>query len=202
MTVDIRKIAAERGIKILMEGNPTNVRGTAFQMHGKWYITVDPNDTIERQNFTIAHELAEIELNDEDNLTLDEKHRLADMRAGEMLLQEKEIKEKDSMYSLTEWKNQFPYCSQEVIARRSLQFQKKILTIYDNKKFYLRIASDGLTFPYKPSEIETQTIEECYQLRDTIEKTHENLALKAYFVDEGQGVERVLLFTEVIDDFL
>jgi len=197
--VDIRKKAEEMGVTILEEENPSGMRGTAFKVNGKWYITVNPNDTEERKNFTIAHELAEIILYDNDELTIDEKHKMANNMAAEFLMPEIDFKKVLFHNDLYELKKLYSNCSHEAIARRMLDFIPQVLTIFDNRAIYTRMASESINFPSSPAKSELEVAEKCYQTRNKHEKTEENLKITGYFIDEGRGVERVILLTEVLD---
>ena len=197
--VDIRKKAEQFGVTILEEENPSDTRGTAFKINDKWYITVNPNDTEERKNFTIAHELAEIKLHDNDELTIDEKHKLANHMAAEFLLPEEDCRETFFRNDLYELKKLYSNCSYEVIARRILSFIPLVLTIFDNRKIYTRIASESINFPSSPTKTELEVAEKCYQIKSKYEKTEENLKITGYFIDEDRGVERVILLTEILD---
>ena len=127
--IDIRKKAEEMGVTILEEENPSDMRGTTFKIKGKWYITVNPDDTEERKNFTIAHELAEIILHDNNELTIDEKHKMADYMAAEFLMPEIDFKKVLFNNDLYELKKLYSNCSYEAIARRMLNYIPQVLTI-------------------------------------------------------------------------
>ena len=197
--VDIRKKAEEMGVTILEEENPSDMRGTAFKVEGKWYITINPNDTEERKNFTIAHELAEIILYDNNELTIDEKHKMANNMAAEFLMPEMDFKKVLFHSDLYELKKLYSNCSYEAIARRMLNYIPQVLTIFDNRAIYTRIASESINFPSSPTKTELEVAEKCYQTRNKHEKTEENLKITGYFIDEGRGVERVILLTEILD---
>jgi len=196
--VDIRKKAEEMGVTILEEENPSDMRGTAFKVEGKWYITVNPNDTEERKNFTIAHELAEIILYDNNELTIDEKHKMANNMAAEFLMPGIDFKKALFRSDLYELKKLYSNCSHEAIARRMLNFIPQVLTIFDNRAIYTRIASESINFPSSPAKTELEVAEKCYQTRNKHEKIQENLKITGYFIDEGRGVERVILLTEIL----
>jgi len=197
--IDIRKKAEQMGVTILEEENPSDMRGTTFKIKGKWYITVNPDDTEERKNFTIAHELAEIILYDNNELTIDEKHKMSNYMAAEFLMPECDFKKalfNNDLYAL---KKLYSNCSHEAIARRMLNFIPQVLTIFDNRAIYTRIASESINFPSSPAKSELEVVEKCYQIRNKYEKTEENLKITGYFIDEGRGVERVILLTEILD---
>lgn len=197
--VDVRKKAEEMGITILEEDSPSDVKGTAFKIGEKWYITVNPQDTEERKSFTIAHEIAEIMLYDDKELSNDDKHKIANFIAGEILMPKEEFKKDIYQNDLYQLKKIYSNCSYEAISRRMLNFMPQILTIFDNKKKYIRIASESIRFPQNLTKAELDVVEKCYELKSRYEKNEENLKIIGYFIDEGRGVERVILLTEILD---
>ncbi len=198
--VDIRKKAEEMGITIIEKENYTDIRGAVFKKDDKWYIMVNSNDSEERKSFTIAHELGEIILNDNNELSNDAKHKMANLIAADLLMPE-DIFKNDILLNndLYQLKKKYENCSYEAIARRMLKFMPYILTIFDNKKIYIRIASDSINFPSSLAEIENEVAEKCYQIKNCCEKDDDNLNVKGYYIDESRGVERVILLTEVLD---
>ena len=197
--VDVRKKAEEMGITILEEDSPSDVKGTAFKIGEKWYITINPQDTEERKNFTIAHEIAEIMLYDDKELSNDEKHKMSNFIAGEILMPKDDFKKDIYQNDLYQLKKIYSNCSYEAIARRMLNFMPQILTIFDNKRKYIRIASESIRFPQNLTKAELDVVEKCYELKSMYEKNEENLKIIGYFIDEGRGVERVILVTEILD---
>jgi hypothetical protein len=100
-------------------------------------------------------------------------------------------------------KERFPYASWEVIARRWASERPAVLTIYDNGKFTGRYGPGELKFPPRPSAAEVELIRKCYTgKRHLVESTGSDVGLEmhAFFVDDGRGVERVLLLTEPVSD--
>lgn len=195
----IRKKAEEMGVVIVDKEAIPNVHGASFMKNNVWHIIVDSSYPEERKNFTIAHELAEIILNDEEDLTIDERHHKANHIAGELLLPKDGFKDAVFNKDLYQLKEFYNGCSFEVIARRMLHFKPLILTIYDNKKKYLRIASESVNFPVIPAGNEIKVVEECYRLKDKCEQCDENLKITGYYIDNGNNVERVILLTEILD---
>ena len=99
---------------------------------------------------------------------------------------------------LYELKKLYSNCSHEAIARRMLNFIPQVLTIFDNRAIYTRIASESINFPTFPAKSELEVVEKCYQTKNKYEKTEENLKITGYFIDKGRGVERVILLTEIL----
>jgi len=125
---------------------------------------------------------------------------MANLIAANLLMPENifknDILSNNDLYQL---KDKYKNCSYEAIARRMLKFMPYVLTIYDNKKMYIRMASDSINFPSVPAEIENEVTEKCYQIKNCYEKNDDNLNVKGYYIDEGRGVERVILLTEILD---
>jgi len=83
---NIRQFVESQGIVVLFQQLSPGIRGSTFKKKGIQYIIVNANDPPERQNFTIAHEYCEIQLESNKDLSLDERHQLANTMAGELLL--------------------------------------------------------------------------------------------------------------------
>jgi len=197
LKVNIREIARKLNIEIIEKTTPRNIRGSAFKVKDKWYITVNQFDSEERKNFTIAHELAEIELDSREDLTLDEKHNLSNILAAEKLLPEHVFKEDIYHYNLYELKKLYPQASYEVIARRTLAYKKAVLTVFDNFIKTLRIGSDGINYPQQLFSEEKELIDKCYKQKEYVQNNRDNLIMHGYFIDEGMGMQRVILLTEI-----
>lgn len=198
---DLFHYAQEKGIKILLSDTINDTRGAIFKKNGQWYIQIDSHDTVERQCFTIAHELAEIELHDVPDFSIDEKHQMANYRAGEILLPDEIFKSLVFKHTLYELKNLFPACSYEVIARRLVVFRRVIVTIYDNKNLTLRIGSEDIKYPVRPDAVELEIINDCYEKCDLIRKTYNNLELEAYYIAVNPDFQRVILLTFIQEEF-
>ncbi len=197
--IDIRKKAEEMGAFIIEEENFNSAIAAVFKVGNKWYITINDNDTEERKSFSIAHELGEIILYDNNEYSNDDKHKIANLIAAEMLMPEDEFKEDIQDNDLGQLKKKYKNCSYEAIARRIIKFIPHVLTIFDNKKKYIRIASDAINFPSVMTQVEQEVVEKCYQTENNHEKKEDNLMIKGYYIDEGKGVERVILLTEILD---
>ena len=200
MEIDAIALAKAKGITILYNKSILEIRGAAFQKDGNWYILINPDDTIERQNFTAAHELAEIEMSQREDLTLDERHRLSNFRAGEILLPENVFRPLLFQKSLYELKMIFPKCSYEVIARRSLIFRQSILTIMDNHSLTLRMASSEMNFPSRPDSVELKVIRECYAVKNMVKESGDQLDFEGFYIEVNKNIRRVILFTMVRDE--
>ena len=108
------------GVFIIEQDNYTDTRGAVFRAGNKWYITINANDTEERKNFSIAHELGEIILYDNNELSNDDKHKIANSIAAEMLMPEDKFKIDIQENNLYQLKEKYKNCSYEAIARRIL----------------------------------------------------------------------------------
>lgn len=198
MKLDLYKLAEEKNITIIEKLLPDNKRGAAFKKNDRWYITLNRLDTPERKNFTIAHEIAEIELFDRDDITIDEKHRLANIRASQIMLPEEHFKSNVSKFNLLQLKEEYPHASHEVIARKILRFKNSVLTIFDNQAQTLRAGSEGMAFQQNIMPVEKETVRECYRCKAPVIKEDHIARCEAYFIDEDRGIERVILFTEEV----
>jgi len=199
LRVNIREIAEKLDITIIDKAIPGAIRGSAFKVKGKWIITVNSLDSEERKNFTIAHELAEIELDSRTDLTSDEKHHLSNIRAGKKLVPDEPFKKDVHAFDLYELKEMYPQASFEVIARRTLAFKKAVLTIFDNHCKTLRIASEGINYPHLLLPEEKETINRAYESQGFIKEIKDNIITNGYFIEEENGIKRVIMLTEIDD---
>ena len=197
MKINIRDIAKKLNIEIIEKPFSDNLRGSAFKVNDKWFIAVNQLDPEERKNFTIAHELAEIELATREDLSDDEKHNLANIKAAEKLLPERSFKNDMFKFNLYQLKKLYPQASYEVIARRILDYKNAVLTIFDNFSKTIRIGSRGINFPQFLLPEEKKVVKKCYNLKGYSEKEKDNISIKGYYIDEGRGVKRVIMLTEI-----
>ncbi len=198
--LNVRKIARNKGVKVVESDFPTDQRGFLAKGKNGWVISVNRNDTPERKVFTIAHELGELEYMNDSDMDLDQKHEKANRFAGKLLLPEDVFIQDVWNYNLSELKQKFGYVSYEVIARRSLEFRNRILTIFDNNKKTLRKGSRNYNYPARLTAVEIDLIRKCYDLRTHVSEKDELLLVEAYYVDEGRCVKRVLLLTELVKE--
>jgi len=189
----IREIISDKGIDIRFEKLSPGLRGCSFVKGGKRYILVNENDPFERQNFTIAHEYYELILDEEPHLTLDEKHRLANRKASELLLPKNSFGDAVHSCDLHELKTLFPETSFEVIARRMIYFLPVVITIFDNESCTSRFGSDTINYPKKISPPEMTAAQQCYDTGDTVNIKAPPLNISAYYLDETNGIRRVIV---------
>jgi len=154
----------------------------------------------ERINWAYCHELAHHLLKHAhyqplDDAELQEQENDANKLAAELLLPEDEFAP-HSQQTLSELKSIFAHASYEVIARRRLHFYSGLLTIYDNNKMTARISPDGWNQPPGLCPTEKLALDQCYRDRAEVTLRMDGLAVEATFIDEGRGVERVILFAE------
>lgn len=116
--------------------------------------------------------------------------------AVELMLPGDEFRQQMRALDLPGLKEHFSHASWEVIGRRWTEFRPAVLTIYDNQKLTSRGGPAGLAFPVKISKPEREIIRECYKKQCHCFGESENLILNCYFIDEGSGVQRVLLLSE------
>ncbi len=163
-------------------------------------VVLDKNLSSERVNWAYCHELAHHLLRHADNPPRDnaeerEQENDANRYASELLLPAREFAPQ-SQLSLSELKTVFPYSSHEVIARRRLAFRPGMLSIYDNHKMTAQLTPDGWNRPPQLLQIEREALDRCYRGREEVLLESEGMRIEATFIDEGRGVERVILFLE------
>ena len=193
----IEEKVKQDGINILYQNLSPGLRGSVFQKEGHWYIIVNQDDSDERRNFTIAHEYFEIQLYERNDISIDDKHYLANQMASEYFLPEDTFGEAVHENNLFELKRMFPSISYEVIARRIPFFLPVIVSILDNKEVTSRFGSPDINFPRTISETEMKAANLCYDSRDKLTISDPPLDITAYFIDDSTSIERVIVIAEV-----
>ncbi|MCB2213054.1 ImmA/IrrE family metallo-endopeptidase [bacterium] len=161
---------------------------------GAAIVVLDESMPAERQHFSLAHEAAHVLLDHRGDLSPDEEFE-ANKLASELLLPDPPFS--DLAYqTLRELKDAFPHASFEAIARRRLQFVPGVLTVMDNGKVNRRVTSDKFNAPLMITPAEKEALTQCMNLRKDIDINGNEIRLHATFVDDGRGVERVLLLVE------
>ncbi len=145
----------------------------------------------ERQNFSLAHEVAHVLLGHGGELGPLEENE-ADTLASELLLP-RELFEPEVWRPLRELKELFGHASFEAIARRKITLTPGGLTIWDNQKLVRRLSGLEFALPPQPVPPEYVLARRCYEHRCDQSEEGDGFTLEATFVDEGRGVERVLL---------
>jgi len=150
-----------------------------------------------RKNFIFCHELAHILLGHSLRTTRRPSDEFeADRLAAELMLPEAEFKPLALQFDLAETKARFPHASWEVVARRWAEFRSAVLTIFDNGKQTNRVIPPGLTAPIRVSDVEYRVIRRCFEEAQSSDVSAPPLNMRAYYINDGRGVERVILLTE------
>lgn len=151
-----------------------------------------------RRNFIFCHELAHILLKHTNKPTKRiQDERDADELAVELMLPEDEFRSRMAELNFLELRGLYPYASWEVVARRWSQLKPAVLTIVDNGLIKCRIAPPGLNFPPRPTKPELSLLKQSIESREHLFLFQQPLAVSSYFIDEGRGIERVILLTEI-----
>lgn len=193
----IQEKVNRQGIEILYQSVGAGIRGSTFQKSDQWYIVVNRHDPLERQNFTIAHEYFEIQLNDRQDLSLDEKHHLANKMAAEFLLPDATFGVLALTKNLHELKQEFPQVSYEVIARRLPYFRPVVISVLDNMHLTSRFGAPNINFPRKISEIEMKAAQNSYETGKTVTLSEPPLEITGYYLEEHNSIVRVIVIAEV-----
>lgn len=163
-------------------------------------VYLDSSMPPERRNFAFCHELAHHILRHSARETLSmDMEREANKLAAELLLPLESFRKDAVMHHLDKLKELYPQASWEVIARSKLAVVPAVLTIYDNGKRRLRIATDSYRFPKKLMPLEKRVFECCLLQRTNYKEYDDTMKVRGYFIDTGEGVRRVMLWTEYIE---
>lgn len=156
--------------------------------------------TPERAHFAYCHEVAHLRLDHPHRLPRDETEEReqeaeATRLACEMLLPAESFQPLCGR-TLTQLKETFPFASYELLARRRLEFRPGLLTIFDNQRLISRLAPDGWNVSRRLFPIEDEVRHSCLTSHQPIALERDGQRVEATYVDEGRGVERVILFLE------
>lgn len=193
----IEEKVTREGIKILYRNLSPGLRGSVFQKNGQWFIIVNQDDSVERKNFTIAHEYFEIQLFEREDISNDEKHHFANQMASEYFLPEDAFSEAIHKNNLFELKEIFTSVSFEVIARRIPHFLPVIVSILDNKQVTSRFGSPDINFPQAISEPELKAANLCYDSKEIVKISDRLINITGYYLDDPASIERVIVIAEV-----
>jgi hypothetical protein len=160
-------------------------------------IYLDESLSSERRNFAFCHELAHKLLNHHllDVLS-EEMENEANQLAADLLLPLETFRKDALAFPLDHLKQLYPQASWEVIARAKLLLVPALLTIFDNGKQILRNSHEGVQFLPRLLPVELEVFRQCMANRTHNEMQEGIVKTRGYFVDTGQGVLRVLLWTE------
>jgi len=159
-----------------------------------------------RRNWLFCHELAHILLgHTESDIFRAEMESEADDLASELMLPREEFRSNMKTMNLLELKEKYHHASWEVIARRWADERPAVMTIFDNNLLTNRYVPKDILCPSQPTKPEIDAIQESSNSKNHVIRTTTNgitFHLQAYYIDDGRGVERVILLTEVqIEDF-
>lgn len=132
-----------RALKInVLDGPLPMRRGQSYRYRGMKFVDIGKTDRAERRNFTLAHEIMELELPN----ALDDKelrHEIAIRGAAALLCPTRFFRDActANAFDLLELKAAFATASHEVIALRSLDFAEAIVSVFDNGRLVNRQTS-------------------------------------------------------------
>jgi Zn-dependent peptidase ImmA (M78 family) len=127
LPIDVEMIAALVGIEIKKNNFGTTMSGFALQKNGARYIGVNKGEVIERQRFTIAHELGHLMLHHHDHLNYDPGKSV-------MLLRDKHSSEGTDLKEIEANKFAAELLMPEDFIREDLAIQGGIDLINDDQK--------------------------------------------------------------------
>lgn len=152
-----------------------------------------------RMNFLFCHELAHILLGHTRTGPVERAHeREAAELAMELLLPRDQFRRDMAAMSFLELRRSRPHASWEAVASRWCELRPAVLTIYDNERLTRRWAPDALAYPRRPTQEEAEVARCCYTTQSPQSQSTTDLRIQGFYVDEGRGVLRVILLTEVI----
>ncbi|MBC8278661.1 MAG: ImmA/IrrE family metallo-endopeptidase [FCB group bacterium] len=191
----IRRLAEQYNVSLRFEPLGEGVRGYKIDSE----IVLNEHNPPERRNWTFCHELGHIVLGHSMTPT-DAEEREADQFASETMLPQRDFIPDSGDIELDKLKNLYPHASYEVLARRSLQFARGVVTIFDGEHLTARMGSDDINFPPAPIQEEMDAFRECCEKKADCVKTAKDLTINSYYVDQGRSVVRIFLVTHPLVD--
>ncbi len=189
------EFADKHGVNLRFETPlPDGVPAYKYDTDNGSDVVLDSSLPDERLNFALAHEVAHILLNHSGYIEEDEEWE-ANRMASHLLLPEDEFAPNATM-GLRELKELFPHASFEAIARRRLAFVQGVLTIADNGRIRSRITSEFFAAPSMVTPPEQELLRESLENSEDLHVLGEGVSWNATYVNDGRGVERVLLYGE------
>lgn len=197
--IDVRELGKMRGMAVsenVLEGR----RGQNFKFRGRKYVEVDSRDRRVRQNFTLAHEILEVEF---ESITSNpsEKHKLAMLATPFLLMPSKWFNPAclTHDFDLIEIKNIFDTASYEAVALRMLHVEPGVITVCDNGKITNRKTSYEFHIPKKLFPAEEEAIGNALESKAKSAAADDGISTTAYPIIEKK-FERVILRT-LFDEF-
>ena len=185
------RISAEKyGVQVRTVPLAEGVRGYKIDN----VVVLNELEPPERRNWTFCHETAHVILGHNADPS-DSEEREADKMAAEMMLPADDFLRTSRDLDLEKLKSIYPHASWEALARRVLQFNPAVLTIFDEGKLTLRRASGELNFTPAPLKEELNLSGCCYKNKCHHTEYYNDTTVKGYYIDEGRGVRRVILLT-------
>jgi hypothetical protein len=150
--VDPEQIARALKINVLDRDLPMR-RGQSYRYCGMKFVDIGRTGRAERRNFTLAHEIMELELPE----TITDKpmrHEIAVRGAAALLCPTPFFQEAcaGDSFDLFDLKEAFSTASHEVIALRSLDFAPAIVTVFDNG----RLVNRQTSYPFGSQPVSPQ----------------------------------------------
>ena len=197
--VDVRTLARKMGL-ILNENKLEGRRGQNFIFRGKKYVEVEIRDRKVRQNFTIAHEVLEVEMTD---ITTDPalKHKLALFGSSFLLMPLCWFRKAclEHNFDLFDVKNIFNNVSHEAVALHMLYLEPAVVTVFDNN----RVSNRRSSYPFYVSRQlfppEKKAIQQVLAAGDKCHLQAEGMEITGFPVFEKK-FKRVILRT-LLDEF-
>lgn len=191
----VRPERIARALRInVLEGPLPMRRGQSYRYRGMKFVDIGKADRDERRNFTLAHEIMELELLG----TVGDKalrHEIAVRGAAALLCPTRFFRDACTAdaFDLFELKAAFATASHEVVALRSLDFAEAIVTVFDNG----RLVNRQTSYPFGAGPVSP---EERALMKDVLrsggvqQKAWEGASAAAYPVFENE-FKRVIVRT-------
>jgi hypothetical protein len=193
--IDPVRIARAMRINVLDRDLPQR-RGQSYLYRGMKFVDLGKTGRAERRNFTLAHEIMELEL----PATIpdkEEKHEVAMRGAAALLCPATFFREAcpNGSFDLLQLKTTFSTASHEVIAMRSLDFTEATMSVFDNG----RLVNRQTSYPFGTQPVtrqERDVVRRAMRSGEVCADTWDGASATAYPVFEND-FKRVILRTSL-----
>lgn len=197
--VDVKAVAKKKGL-VLTESMLEGRRGQNFIFRGKKFIEIDIRDRKVRQNFTIAHEILEVDLGE---IVADptERHKLATLWSPFLLMPSNWFQETciEHNFDILKVKKAFDNVSHEAVALHMLHFAPAIITVFDNDRVTNRRSSYSFNVSRKLMSLEQGVIDQVLSSGEKFQTERDGVEVAAFPVFEEE-FKRVIMRTQ-LDEF-
>lgn len=188
-------IGAHHGIYFMVRPLPeANVEYKTIRHEESWVVTLNGDPPPDNQTVAAARAISSILINIPEDLN-EVREEIIERGAEEILMPKPWFEEsiKSFGYDVPALKRRFGV-TYEVVAVRTLQFRKSILTIFDGLEVVKRVASRGLDASAEPSLAEKEILQRALESSTYQRASDSNALIECHPIPLESGIQRVFCF--------